>query len=64
MPGNEVKDWHVYHKCMEDKGGSKEDKTYCAKVANAVAAGTVKHSDIPALIRYGAELALKESRRA
>ena len=59
MPGPQVKDWKVYHECMQSrKGGSDEDKTYCAKVANAVAAGTIKHSDIALLVRYGIELAL------
>ena len=62
MPGNEVKNWKVYHECMKDKSGSDKDKEYCARVANAVAAGTIKHSDaqtLADLIRYGAEQAVK-----
>jgi hypothetical protein len=56
MPGDEIKDWDVYHKCMKDKEETEENKTYCAKVANAVAAGTIKHSDqLTSLIRFGIE---------
>jgi hypothetical protein len=63
MPGKEVKNWKVYESCMKDKGGSQEDKTYCARVANAVAAGTIKHSsmeDIEVLVRWGIEQALRD----
>lgn len=62
MPGPEVKDWKIYEHCMKDKEQLEENKTYCAKVANAYAAGTLKHSDIPALIRYGAEQGIQDVR--
>ena len=61
MPGKQVKDWHVYHECMKDKGGSDADKEYCAKVANAVAGGTIKHSDLAAIVRYGVELGIRDA---
>lgn len=62
MPGPEVKDWKVYEDCMKDKEKTAPNKTYCAKVANAIASGSIKHSDIPDLIRYGVEKALRDVR--
>jgi hypothetical protein len=61
LPGNEVKDWKVYEDCMKDKEKNEPNKTFCAKVANAVAGRTIKHSDVPVLIRYGVEKAIKDA---
>jgi hypothetical protein len=63
MPGPQVKDWKIYEDCMKDKEKTDPNKEYCAKVANAVAGRTVKHSDIPILVRYGVEKALEDVRR-
>lgn len=60
MPGPEVKDWHIYEECMKDKEKIEPNKAYCAKVANAIASGSIKHSDIALIIRYGAELGIRD----
>jgi hypothetical protein len=65
MPGNQVKDWKVYHECMKDKADTSENKGYCARVANAVANKTIRHSFTPQelkdLVRFGVEQAYKEN---
>jgi hypothetical protein len=58
MPGNQVKNWKVYHECMKDKEDTPANKGKCARIANAVAAGTIKHADIPLLVEYATEQAL------
>jgi hypothetical protein len=61
MPGPEVKDWKIYENCMKDKEKIQANKTYCAKVANAIAGGTIKHSDLPDLVRYAVEQGIKDA---
>ena len=64
MPGPQVKDWKVYEDCMRDKEKIGPNKEYCAKVANAVAARSVRHSDVPMLVQWGVELAMRDVRRS
>jgi hypothetical protein len=64
MPGPEVKDWKVYEDCMKDKEKIPANKEYCAKVANAVAGRTIKHSDLPIIIRYGIEQGVADATAA